>query len=321
MIRRPPRSTLFPYTTLFRSRLDDVEAQGQYIGVHHSLIGQHFELSVVTSGDLMTWRHRATLDSDASQGALAALSNAGFLVAYEKGQTLSVAPLVPLPEQLAVVSGLIDRVNIRLRYYASLARLLTGRSSREFTVPLTLSRYAEGTPDIESAALRPDLAHSRILLGFHYFTDVNGDLFPDVDRQATGVLTNFATWKAQRALSLDRSFLTLNELHDGFDSPPAGNIGDRDGVDVDGARLYVHEAQYVPGDFGSWRLFLRDPAAGTVRPLFVRTQLGSRSFGNPSATRLVSPRGRAATLATMYVFSEGAAAGEAGELIFYREDG
>src|SRR2546426_12152032 len=25
MIRRPPRSTLFPYTTLFRSRLDDAE--------------------------------------------------------------------------------------------------------------------------------------------------------------------------------------------------------------------------------------------------------------------------------------------------------
>src|SRR2546422_6968023 len=28
MIRRPPRSTLFPYTTLFRSRLDDVRAGG-----------------------------------------------------------------------------------------------------------------------------------------------------------------------------------------------------------------------------------------------------------------------------------------------------
>src|SRR3712207_7411908 len=27
MIRRPPRSTLFPYTTLFRSRLDAGEAQ------------------------------------------------------------------------------------------------------------------------------------------------------------------------------------------------------------------------------------------------------------------------------------------------------
>src|SRR2546422_7025982 len=27
MIRRPPRSTLFPYTTLFRSRLEDVEGE------------------------------------------------------------------------------------------------------------------------------------------------------------------------------------------------------------------------------------------------------------------------------------------------------
>src|SRR3712207_8960538 len=27
MIRRPPRSTLFPYTTLFRSRLGDIDAQ------------------------------------------------------------------------------------------------------------------------------------------------------------------------------------------------------------------------------------------------------------------------------------------------------
>src|SRR3712207_8947703 len=29
MIRRPPRSTLFPYTTLFRSRLDVVDDVGQ----------------------------------------------------------------------------------------------------------------------------------------------------------------------------------------------------------------------------------------------------------------------------------------------------
>src|SRR2546422_5381774 len=30
MIRRPPRSTLFPYTTLFRSLLTDVALQGPY---------------------------------------------------------------------------------------------------------------------------------------------------------------------------------------------------------------------------------------------------------------------------------------------------
>src|SRR5438034_8879776 len=29
MIRRPPRSTLFPYTTLFRSQLQDEEEQGR----------------------------------------------------------------------------------------------------------------------------------------------------------------------------------------------------------------------------------------------------------------------------------------------------
>src|SRR2546427_4816073 len=32
MIRRPPRSTLFPYTTLFRSRADHAQAP---VGAHH----------------------------------------------------------------------------------------------------------------------------------------------------------------------------------------------------------------------------------------------------------------------------------------------
>src|SRR5437879_9568535 len=32
MIRRPPRSTLFPYTTLFRSRNSDLSARGIGIG-------------------------------------------------------------------------------------------------------------------------------------------------------------------------------------------------------------------------------------------------------------------------------------------------
>src|SRR2546422_6350575 len=31
MIRRPPRSTLFPYTTLFRSRLRDARELGQHV--------------------------------------------------------------------------------------------------------------------------------------------------------------------------------------------------------------------------------------------------------------------------------------------------
>src|SRR3712207_7052502 len=36
MIRRPPRSTLFPYTTLFRSVLGGDEADEPALGVHHA---------------------------------------------------------------------------------------------------------------------------------------------------------------------------------------------------------------------------------------------------------------------------------------------
>src|SRR2546427_4793936 len=49
MIRRPPRSTLFPYTTLFRSR-GDAEWRGDRLhandvrGVQPFLAGFHFEL-------------------------------------------------------------------------------------------------------------------------------------------------------------------------------------------------------------------------------------------------------------------------------------
>src|SRR3712207_7288505 len=37
MIRRPPRSTLFPYTTLFRSVVDDRDAVGEHIGLFEVL--------------------------------------------------------------------------------------------------------------------------------------------------------------------------------------------------------------------------------------------------------------------------------------------
>src|SRR5438445_2384168 len=37
MIRRPPRSTLFPYTTLFRSRglVQRAEDEGEHVPLHH----------------------------------------------------------------------------------------------------------------------------------------------------------------------------------------------------------------------------------------------------------------------------------------------
>src|SRR5256885_6425946 len=46
MIRRPPRSTLFPYTTLFRSQFDTVELNGTF-----------YRLPEATTFD--RWRERA----------------------------------------------------------------------------------------------------------------------------------------------------------------------------------------------------------------------------------------------------------------------
>src|SRR5256885_14530193 len=40
MIRRPPRSTLFPYTTLFRSQADNVVFGNSTFGIPISQIGQ-----------------------------------------------------------------------------------------------------------------------------------------------------------------------------------------------------------------------------------------------------------------------------------------
>src|SRR5687768_17767679 len=57
MIRRPPRSTLFPYTTLFRSRLADGEVRQP---LHLDL---HFAFAVVTTLD----GHRSAIfDRDSS---------------------------------------------------------------------------------------------------------------------------------------------------------------------------------------------------------------------------------------------------------------
>src|SRR3712207_8433774 len=59
MIRRPPRSTLFPYTTLFRSRADGVDELPQpRVGVNEAeLRGRHPEAGA-RGGDAQVARER-----------------------------------------------------------------------------------------------------------------------------------------------------------------------------------------------------------------------------------------------------------------------
>src|SRR3712207_6974937 len=47
MIRRPPRSTLFPYTTLFRSLLDDLERHRREFG---AVPGEEHDVLVAGAG-------------------------------------------------------------------------------------------------------------------------------------------------------------------------------------------------------------------------------------------------------------------------------
>src|SRR3712207_6923426 len=41
MIRRPPRSTLFPYTTLFRSPLEEVDEADRAVGALEAVVALH----------------------------------------------------------------------------------------------------------------------------------------------------------------------------------------------------------------------------------------------------------------------------------------
>ena len=312
-----------------------IETAGGYVGVYHAVNAGRFELHVGSSTDLLHWTRRATLDRDASQGTIASLPDGGFLVAYEWGNTLDLLPLLDL-SALAVLPidglrALLDaapRIRIRFRYYPSLERLLAGIPAREFTAPRTLARTAEGTPNFTTQNIARDtpllpLSESTIEIGMHYFADLDGDGFPDADRQATGRLVNFNAWSASDAPALNASFANLPpaDRHPPYAHAPRGNYGDRDLAVFEGEAFQAHEAQYIRNDFGSWRPFLLDVSLRTLTPLFVATRLGSSSFGNPTVTPLTAPDGRRAVFVSMFVFGEGAAPGEAGPLIYYRDLG
>jgi hypothetical protein len=296
-----------------------IQTNGRNVGVYHAQTGGRYELYVGTSADLLHWTKTATLDTDASQGTLAALPDGGYVVAYEWTKPFELGPGRLLSPLSAITAAKADRIRIRFRYYATLERLLAGQISREFTAPRGLSASAQGTPSITSVALTPDLANSRIEVGLHYRADTDANGYPDDDRQGTAVLTNFSSLRSRVAKRLNTAFESANHLHRGYAKSPRGSFGDRDEITFDGAPLQLYEAQYRRNDFGSWRLFLRDRRSGALTGVRVATPGGSTSFGNPTVTELVAPGGRRALMVTMFVFAEGAASGEAGSLIFYRE--
>jgi hypothetical protein len=265
---------------------------GGYLGVYHTHVGTSYRVKLATSSNLLTWTWRADLEGTASQPTIARLSDGGFLVALEKHLGCTG-------------TGVGDEDNcLKFIHYPDRASLLAATADRALRVPRTLSNCAEGTPNIYSATLGPTIANSTIDVGFHYFRGC------DVDRQARGTLTNFQSWSARVEPQLNAAFEAFE---------PGGNIGDRDNLVFEGGSYNVHEVQFRKGIFASWRAFLYDWATSRARRLDIQTHGGSTAFANPTLTSLTSPSGRPALVVTMFVPMGGAASGETGELVYYRE--
>jgi hypothetical protein len=257
---------------------------GGYLGVYHSLVGTRSVARVASSFDLLHWDFEANLAQDASQPTIYKLARGGALVAYE-----SHAGCAGGGHCLA------------LRYYATESALLHGVASRSLVLPRKLSSCAEGTPSIASATS----TLTSIRLSFHYSRDCL------VDRQARGTLQGFdaSMWTASTAPSIDAGIVAAG-------ASPDGAIRDRDSGFYDGAMQLLYEAPVSPGGAASWRNFLWVGSAATR--LAIQTHGGSQSFGYPSFTALTLPSGEAGVVVTQYVHPEGAAPGEAGELVYYR---
>src|SRR3989454_6494375 len=82
MIRRPPRSTLFPYTTLFRSNVDDLLAQPT-----HSALGDSVYVDTLTNRVTVI----AKLDSAMAPYVVADSGKAAFGIRVVADSRASVA--------------------------------------------------------------------------------------------------------------------------------------------------------------------------------------------------------------------------------------
>jgi hypothetical protein len=265
---------------------------GGYLGVYHAFVRGVATVRVATSVDLLHWRYRATLDRHASQPTIAALSDGGFVVAWEADNDGIARPASTW---------------LRFGYYGTLSKLLQAAADRTFDAPHTLASSpggAEGTPNIYAATLSPDLDHSRIDVGFHYFRDAI------VDRQARATLIGFSRWIAKAEPELD---VGLERQH------VRGDIGDRDYLSYRGAGFTLLEARAAANQ--PWRVYLHEWTTGQTQPLHVTTAKGSSAFANPTITLLRAPSGAPAVVVTLFLPASGAAPGEAGELVYFREYG
>lgn len=258
------------------------DASGDYLAVYHTMRPDgRFHSALASSKDLLNWAFVRDFGAGTSQPTIARDSKGGYVVAWEQDPNNHIA----------------------VRYYPTRAILFSGSASRSFDAPRRLSQCAEGTPNIYEIQLIPDIDRSSITFGGHYFSNC------DVDREMRATLSNFSHWSVEVDRTLDNSL-----LHWGV----RGNIGDRDAIEYKGFSYGVIEGQFTKNDFGSWRVFIHDYMTLNSEPLAIKTARGSTAFANPTISKVKLPDGRNAILVSTFLPSEGAALGEAGQLLYYR---
>ena len=149
--------------------------------------------------------------------------------------------------------------------------------------------------------LNGDLATSRIDLRIHYYREMK------VDRAARGTLLGFTNWTATHDHDIDDALRAYGV---------EGNVGDRDEFEFVGRKVLIQEGQFRPGDWATWEIYLIDDTDIGAVPVRVKTHAGSRSFANPSVTRLRDPAGKWCLAATLFLPSQGNARSEVGTLIY-----
>lgn len=147
---------------------------GGFVGVSHwwSEPDQEFRLGLATSDDLLTWTWRAELARKASQPAIAAASDGGYVVAWEQE-----------PDN-----------HLAFAWYRSWDDMLAVRPAKTFEAEQQLSDCAEGTPNLLAAS------STAVDFGFHYFADC------DLDREARGTM-DWQSWSGMKRPELDAAVL------------------------------------------------------------------------------------------------------------------
>jgi hypothetical protein len=270
--------------------------QGGYLGVYQRVLNGVTYVELATSTDLARWTFVRDLAVNGGNPTLMMLglpTDNGFILAFQKTSGCTG-------------TGSSPSDCLRIERYSDVNALLGGSApTQAFDAPRTLSDCSEGTPAISGSRID---AQGRLILNLSFHYQSNCSLM----RQATGKLVGFSTWSAQPDTK-------LNTLFQSATPTVGGNVRDRDFRMFRWLSFNLHEAQLTLGDPSSWRAWLYDWKKAAVSQLAVRTRGGSTSFNYPTMTDTRNPDGSGRLIVTYNVNAHGAAPGEAGELLFYRD--